>query len=127
MKKTSAAAALTSALVAGGVAIVAYADVDVRTPVSFDLVTYGVVVVTSAAGGALTNLKNFLDDDQRPHRAVRLLYDLLGAVFVGILTFWICQDNELGLLKTNVIVGLNAFAGVGSIKVLMALLKSKGF
>lgn len=125
MKKTSVVA--LSAMIAGGAAVLAYADVvDVRTPISFDLVTYGVVILTSAAGGALTNLKNFLDDDKRPHRAVRLLNDLLGAMFVGILTFWMCQDNDLGLLKTNVIVGLNAFAGVGSIKVLMAILKSKG-
>lgn len=97
-------------------------EASAREPVSYDFLTYGVVIATSLVGGALTNLRQFLDDDTRTHRGVRLAYDLLAAVFTGILTFWVCQSIDLDLLKTNVMVGLNAFLGVGSIKVIGAII-----
>jgi hypothetical protein len=102
---------------AGGASILAFAQsATARNPSSYDLITYGVVVAVSLVGGTLTAIPRYLDDDRANHPWLRLLNDLLGAVFAGIGTFWLCQSRDMDMLLTMPTVMGAAVAGVGGIK-----------
>lgn len=118
MKNSTAAVAVSLVVFASLV----FADIGYQSPISYDILTYVIVLTVAGVGGWLTGIHKFLEDDKRPHQALRFVHSIIGAMFVGVLTFWYCQDAGIGLLKTNVLVGLNSFVGIGALKIIKMLL-----
>lgn len=97
-----------------------------RTLDAFGVFTYLVIAAICAGAGILTNAKAYIEDDQRPHKLVRLLIDVGQAELYGFSTFFSMRWYGYDELATMAAVLGVAYGGTGLIKLILAARKLAG-
>jgi len=102
-----------------------------RDPASVSAATYVLLVVVSIIGGVVRVIREVNLGGKTTKQVVTVfLGELMTSVFVGMITFFLCQEAEFSPWKTAALVSIGAFLG-GKVLVLFeaiykARLGSKG-
>jgi len=86
------------------------AQAAMKTPLSYSLNEYGVVLATALLGG-LANWYTKAKSDPSGYSAAALIGELCVSAFAGVIAFWLCEYFELQPLLTAAAVGMAGHAG----------------
>jgi hypothetical protein len=92
-------------------ALAAQAASDVRTPFSYDLVTYLWVLGWAAMGGFVSFMRKLREGSARAFNFVEFIGELFTSAFVGVLTFWICEWAGLSQMLSAVFIAITGHMG----------------
>lgn len=79
---------------------------DEKDPFGYPLVTYIWVIGLGLIGGLLrylTTMERF--------NVIRLITEILSSGFIGLITFWMCEYQDLGKLMTAILVAIAGHLG----------------
>lgn len=96
-------------------AIAAQAAGEVRTPLSYGILTWAWVIGISAAGGLANFHRNLSSGHARPFNFMELMGEVFTAVFVGTVTFLFCEWSGVNQLLTGGLCGLAGHMGTRAI------------
>lgn len=77
-----------------------------KDPTSYSILTYAWVITLSAIGGIISYLKK-----AKRFSPIEFLTEVLTAGFVGIITFWLCEQAAIDPLTTAALVGVSGHMG----------------
>jgi hypothetical protein len=96
----------------------------VKDPSSYSLLTYAWVVVLSAWGGVVRVLQTLRDRPEDFRRVMwQLLIGVFTSIFVGVITFFLCESAHMNPLWTAVCVAVTGHMGAEGLHLLRALVK----
>jgi hypothetical protein len=88
-------------------------------PMAYPWVTYAWVMLIAAWGGLIRFLNTMHKRRERLSVALcTLAIGLMTSIFVGVITFYVCELNGVDRLKTAILVAGTGFMGGESIRVL---------
>lgn len=77
-----------------------------KDPTSYSLLTYAWIITLSATGGIIGYLKK-----SKAFSILEFTTEVLTAAFVGIITFWLCEQALIDPLTTAALVGVSGHMG----------------
>jgi len=89
----------------------AQAQVVMKTPLSYSLTEYGVVLATALLGGLANWYTKAKNDPSGSYSAAALIGELCVSAFAGVIAFWLCEYFEMQPLLTAAAVGMAGHAG----------------
>lgn len=96
-----------------------------KTPLSYDIFTWGWVLFLAAWGGCVNFWRRVKDGETRLFKITELIGEITTSGFVGVLTFLICESTETDRLVTAVLVGISGHMGAKTIRFFELLFESK--
>jgi hypothetical protein len=90
--------------------ISAHAQSVMKTPLSYSLTEYGVVLGTALLGGA-ANWYIKAKKDPKGFSIAALIGELCVSAFAGVIAFWLCESFGVQPLLTAAAVGMAGHAG----------------
>ena len=96
-----------------------------RDPESYNFITYLWVLAMAALGGISNNIKKIRSGELKRFSFSELLGDLVISGFIGIVTFFLCEYENLEQILTAAIVGMSAHQGTRGIYFIEKLLASR--
>lgn len=88
----------------------AMAQTPVKTPLSYSLAEYGVVLVAALMGG-IANWYIKAKNGGEGYSLAALIGELCVSAFAGVIAFWICEALGVAPLLTAAAVGMAGHAG----------------
>lgn len=83
----------------------------VRTPFSYDAITYLWVLVVSGVGGFVHFVQKVRQGEARAFNFTEFVGELVTSGFVGVLTFWICEWGGVNQMLSAVFIGITGHMG----------------
>lgn len=99
-----------------------------KDPTSYSLLTYGWVVCLSVFGGIVNYLRKLECGDcdkLKPVNFGTLLIEMTISGFVGVITFWLCEQAAIAPLLTAALVGISGNMGSRTLMLFEDVLKKK--
>lgn len=93
------------------VPIAVWAQSVVKTPLSYSLQEYGIVLGTALLGGLASWWMKVRRGEILAWNLSSLIGELCVSAFAGLLAFWLCEYFTLNPLLTSAIVGMSGHAG----------------
>lgn len=98
----------------------------VKDPSSYSLLTYGWYLLLSVLGGIVRVAREVRFGEKSTWEIVRIfLVEMLTSIFVGLLTFFLCEAAGIRPLYTAVLTSTAGWMGVRALAVIEAFYKSK--
>jgi len=91
-----------------------------KDPTSYSLLTYAWIIMLSSTGGIISYLKK-----AKSFSIVEFITELLTAAFVGIITFWLCEQAIIDPLTTAALVGISGHMGSRALLMLEKFFKGQ--
>lgn len=91
--------------------VAAHAQAIVKTPLSYSLQEYGIVLATALLGGAANWYIKARSNPAGVYSFAALIGELCVSAFAGLLAFWICEGLSIQPLYTAAVVGMAGHAG----------------
>lgn len=91
-----------------------------KDPTSYSLLTYAWIITLSATGGIISYLKK-----AKKFSPLELMAEILTAGFVGVITFWLCEQALIDPLTTAALVGISGHMGSRALFMLERLFKGQ--
>lgn len=83
----------------------------IKTPLSYSLKEYGVVLATALLGGAASWWIKVRKGEVMAWNLSSLIGELCVSAFAGLIAFWLCEYFAFNPLLTSAIVGMSGHAG----------------
>lgn len=83
----------------------------IKTPLSYSLQEYGIVLATALLGGAANWYIKAKANPTSVYSMAALVGELCVSAFAGLLAFWICEGLAIQPLYTAAVVGMAGHAG----------------
>ena len=99
-----------------------------KDPKSYSLLTYGWVICLSVFGGIVNYLRKIENDGTekpKPFVGINLLIEMTISGFVGVITFWLCEQADIAPLLTAALVGISGNMGSRTLMLFEDVLKKK--
>ena len=96
-----------------------------KTPLSYDLFTWGWVLLLAVWGGCVNFWRRLRDGETRLFKITELIGEITTSGFVGVLTFLICESTETDRLISAVLVGVSGHMGAKTIRFFELFFESK--
>lgn len=93
------------------VPIAVWAQSAVKTPLSYTLQEYGIVLGTALLGGLASWWMKVRRGEVLAWNLSSLIGELCVSAFAGLVAFWLCEYFTLNPLLTSAIVGMSGHAG----------------
>ncbi|WP_338496128.1 phage holin family protein [Delftia tsuruhatensis] len=93
------------------VPIAVWAQSTVKTPLSYTLQEYGIVLGTALLGGLASWWMKVRRGEILAWNLSSLIGELCVSAFAGLVAFWLCEYFALNPLLTSAIVGMSGHAG----------------
>lgn len=93
------------------VPIAVWAQSAVKTPLSYTLQEYGIVLGTALLGGLASWWMKVRRGEILAWNLSSLIGELCVSAFAGLVAFWLCEYFALNPLLTSAIVGMSGHAG----------------
>ena len=93
------------------VPIAVWAQSVVKTPLSYSLQEYGIVLGTALLGGLASWWMKVRRGEVLAWNLSSLIGELCVSAFAGLVAFWLCEYFTLNPLLTSAIVGMSGHAG----------------
>lgn len=93
------------------VPIAVWAQSVVKTPLSYSLQEYGIVLGTALLGGLASWWMKVRRGEILAWNLSSLIGELCVSAFAGLVAFWLCEYFTLNPLLTSAIVGMSGHAG----------------
>ncbi len=91
--------------------LAAHAQVVLKTPISYSLQEYGIVLGTALLGGLASWYMKVRRGELLIWNLASLIGELCVSAFAGLIAFWLCEYSNLNPLLTTAIVGMSGHAG----------------
>lgn len=91
-----------------------------KDPTSYSLLTYAWIVTLSAIGGIISYLKK-----AKTFSITEFITEILTAGFVGVITFWLCEQATIDPLTTAALVGVSGHMGSRALYMLERFFKGQ--
>ena len=91
-----------------------------KDPTSYSFLTYAWIITLSAIGGIISYLKK-----ARKFSIVEFCTEILTAAFVGVITFWLCEQATIDPLTTAALVGVSGHMGSRALYMLEKFFKGQ--
>lgn len=88
-----------------------HAQVILKTPISYSLQEYGIVLSTALLGGMASWYMKVRRGEILAWNLAALIGELCVSAFAGLIAFWLCEYVNLNPLLTSAIVGMSGHAG----------------
>jgi len=82
-----------------------------KDPSTYPLITYLWVIALAAWGGAVSFIGKVKAGDARACNFVEFIGEIVTSGFVGVLTFWLCEEAGFKPLITAALVGIAGHMG----------------
>ncbi len=82
-----------------------------KDPSTYPLLTYVWVIGLSAWGGLVGYIRKVREGAGVPFSLAALIGEILTSAFVGVITFWLCEQSGLSPLLTAAFVGISGHMG----------------
>lgn len=97
-----------------------------RDPASVSVATYVLLVVVSFLGGVVRVIREVnLGNKTKKQVVMVFLGEMVTSLFVGMITFFLCQDAGFSPWKTATLVSIGSFMGGKVLVVLEAIYKAR--
>lgn len=83
----------------------------IKTPLSYSLQEYGIVLATASLGGMASWYMKVRRGELLAWNLAALIGELCVSAFAGLLAFWLCEYSNFNPLLTSAIVGMSGHAG----------------
>lgn len=93
----------------------------IKTPLSYSLQEYGIVLATALLGGMASWYMKVLRGELLAWNLAALIGELCVSAFAGLLAFWLCEYSNFNPLLTSAIVGMSGHAGAKGLNWLEAV------
>ncbi len=93
------------------VPIAVWAQAVVKTPLSYSLHEYSIVLATAMLGGLASWWMKIRRGELLAWSLSALIGELCVSAFAGLLAFWLCEYFQLNPLLTSAVVGMSGHAG----------------
>jgi hypothetical protein len=101
-----------------------HAQTPPKTPLSYSLAEYGVVLAAALLGG-LANWYVKAKNSDSGYNAAALIGELCVSAFAGVIAFWLCEALGVAPLLTAAAVGMAGHAGARGLDWLERIMKRK--
>ena len=91
-----------------------------KDPTSYSLLTYAWVITLSAIGGIISYSKK-----AKAFSIVEFTTEIITAAFVGVITFWLCEQALIDPLTTAALVGVSGHMGSRALYMLEKFFKGQ--
>lgn len=91
--------------------VAAYAQMALKTPMSYSLQEYGIVLAISLLGGIASWFAKVRRGEVMAWNIAALIGELCVSAFAGLMAFFICEFFNLNPMLTPAIVGMSGHAG----------------
>lgn len=88
-----------------------HAQVILKTPISYSLQEYGIVLSTALLGGMASWYMKVRRGEILAWNLAALIGELCVSAFAGLIAFWLCEYVNVNPLLTSAIVGMSGHAG----------------
>ena len=88
-----------------------HAQTILKTPVSYSLQEYGIVLGTALLGGMASWYMKVRRGEILVWNLAALIGELCVSAFAGLIAFWLCEYANFNPLLTSAIVGMSGHAG----------------
>lgn len=82
-----------------------------KTPTDYSFITYAWVLVLSMWGGSVSYYRKLRSNQDDRVRLMELIGELFTSGFVGIITFWLCEQSGIPQLYSAALVGITSHMG----------------
>ena len=82
-----------------------------KDPFSYGWTIYAWVITWAGAGGAVSFYQKMVRGDARAFNFTELIGEIFTSAFVGVLTFWVCEANNVAPLISAAIIGISGHMG----------------
>lgn len=82
-----------------------------KTPTDYSFITYAWVLVLSMWGGSVRYYRKLRSNQDDRIRLMELIGELFTSGFVGIITFWLCEQSGIPQLYSAALVGITSHMG----------------
>lgn len=82
-----------------------------KTPTDYSFITYAWVLVLSMWGGSVSYYRKLRSNQDDRIRLMELIGELFTSGFVGIITFWLCEQSGIPQLYSAALVGITSHMG----------------
>lgn len=96
-----------------------------KDPLNYSLVTYAWVVMWSVWGGMVSFYNKLKAGHVRAFNITELLGELCTSGFVGVITFWLCEQAEIQPLMSAALIGISGHMGSRALFMLEKFLSKK--
>jgi NhaP-type Na+/H+ or K+/H+ antiporter len=91
--------------------VMAYAQAQLKSPLSYSLREYGVILGIALLGGFASWFSRVRRGEADGMKFSALIGELAISAFAGLIAFWICESLELSPLITAAVAGMAGHAG----------------
>lgn len=89
----------------------AWAEANLKSPLSYSLREYGVILGIALLGGFAAWVRRVRKGETDMFNITALIGELAISAFAGLVTFWLCESFELSPLITAAAAGMAGHAG----------------
>ena len=82
-----------------------------KDPTTYSIITYAWVVILSAWGGIVAYIHKLKHESNQTFSIGALIGEVLISGFVGVITFWGCEQASFAPLWTAALVGISGHMG----------------
>ena len=82
-----------------------------KTSTDYSFITYAWVLVLSMWGGSVSYYRKLRSNQDDRIRLMELIGELFTSGFVGIITFWLCEQSGIPQLYSAALVGITSHMG----------------
>lgn len=82
-----------------------------KTPTDYSILTYTWVLVIAMWGGFVNYYRKLKSNKDDRIRLMELIGELFTSAFVGIITFWLCEQSGIPQLYSAALVGIASHMG----------------
>lgn len=101
--------------------VMAYANENLKSPLSYSLREYGVILGIALLGGFASWYSRVRKGEADMFNISALVGELAISAFAGLIAFWICESLDLSPLITAAVAGMAGHAGGNGITWLESL------
>lgn len=91
--------------------VAAWAEANLKSPISYSLREYGVILGIALLGGFAAWVRRVRKGETDMFNITALIGELAISAFAGLVTFWLCESFELSPLITAAAAGMAGHAG----------------
>jgi len=82
-----------------------------KDPTNYGWITYGWVLLVSAAGGMVNFHRKMRDGAARPFNVTEFVGELFTSAFAGVITFWLCEWQGVAPLLSAALIAISGHMG----------------
>lgn len=82
-----------------------------KDPTNYSWITYGWVLLLAAFGGTVNFARKMREGHTRAVNITEFIGEIITSGFAGLLTFWLCEWQNISPLLTAILVGISGHMG----------------